>query len=316
MLEKELEKRTSQIRHENTTQLEQEKIRLAKHYDEKEKQLEDAYAVNTKLLDEEINQAIAANEAKHTQKDKESKLQYSRIVSINKELVTKVQKLEKALENVPPELRGTAGELVLQDELEKEFKFDEFKPKEVGVEMADLIQTIVTETGHRLHTPIAYDKKMGDNVTKLDLEKAKRYKVIHNTDHVIIVTAKGFKINRFTEKREGILLVHPIVLIDVARMFRSLIIETERFAKRSEEFESKQTEIYNYVTSLEYNREWELKLDIKSQLNELQSSDDRRHKQISDKRRKLIDRLYELIEKNHTTISDILHDDDKRNDNT
>ena len=186
--------------------------------------------------------------------------------------------------------------------------------QEVGVEMADLIQTIVTETGHRLRTPIAYDKKMGDNVTRLDLEKAKRYKTIHNTDHVIIVTAKGIKINRFTEKREGIILVHPIVLLDVARMIRTLVIETEKYVKNSEAFESKQMEIYNYVTSPEFNREWELKLDIISQLNELQSSEDRHHKQTSDKRRKLIDRLYELLEKNHSTINDILQDYEKRND--
>ncbi len=126
--------------------------------------------------------------------------------------------------------------------------------------------------------------------------------------YVIIVTAKGIRTNRFTEKREGILLVHPIVLMDVSRTIRSLIIETAKYAKNSEELKKAEARIYDYVTSQQYNREWELILDIKSQLDDLQTSDDRRQKQTSEKRTKLVDRLYELINKNHSIISDILQD--------
>jgi hypothetical protein len=49
-----------------------------------------------------------------------------------------VEKLQKTLYNIPPELRGTAGEFVLLDELKKEFGLDEFTPKKVGVAMADI----------------------------------------------------------------------------------------------------------------------------------------------------------------------------------
>jgi len=294
----------------------EKKLQLEKQYSEKEKQLEAAQIENDKLIELKISQAIMQNEVKHRQKEKESELKYSRVESINRELINKVGKLETALNNIPPEFRGTAGELVLQDELHKEFIDDKFMPKKVGIEMADVVQTIVTESGHPLRMPIAYDKKMGDTVTKLDLEKAKRYKTIHNTDYVVIVTAKGVRNNRFTEMREGILLVHPIVLIDVARMLRTLIIQTEKYAKNSEALETKQAEIYDYVTSQEYNRAWELKLDIKSQLDELQTSDDRRHKQTSEKRRKLIDRLYELIDRDHFVIRDILEGDQIEKEDT
>lgn len=311
MLEKELEHRTSQIRQENRTQLEQEKLRLAKHYGEKEKQLEDAHTVNTKLLDEKINQAIAESEAKYIQKDKESELQYSRIVSINKELVEKVEKLEKVLDNIPPELRGTAGELVLQDELQKEFTTDKFTSKKVGVEMADVVQTIVTETGHRLPTPIVYDKKMADRVTSHDINKAKRYKIIHNTDYCIIVTAKGIRTNRFTEEREGILLVHPIALIDVTSRIRHLIVETAKLARNSEALQTKQTMVYNYVTSPVYNREWKIIMDIKFKLDELQMSEDRYHKKTSEKRRQLIENWFDLDDKSHSIVSDILQRNEK-----
>lgn len=289
----------------------EEKLRLQKLFDEKEKQLEIAHAENARAEDEKISQAILQTETKHRQEKKEFELKYSRIECTYKELVDKFEKLEKAWNNIPAELRGTAGELVLQDELQKEFITDKFTLKKVGHEVADVVQTIVTETGNVLATPIAYDKKMGNIVTKLDIEKAKRYKTIHGTDHVLIVTAKGIRTNRFTEKREGILLVHPIVLIDVVRMIRSLIIETEKCAMNSEALKIAEARLYNYVTSPQYNREQEIILDIKSQLDELQTSEDVRQNRSSEKRRKLLARLYEIIDKNKSIIGGIVQGDEK-----
>lgn len=323
MVKKEVEQRTNQIEHQLREKNEieknkailriayEEKLRLQKEYEAKEKQLELTKAKNAELVDEKISQAIMQVEAKYKQKEKESELKHSRILSINKELADKVEKLEKTLDNVPSELRGTAGELVLQDELQREFITDKFMPKKVGVEMADVVHTIVTENGKELRTPIAYDKKMGNFITKLDIDKAKRYKTVHNTDHVIIVTAKGIRNNRFTEKRDGITLVHPIVLLDVARTIRSLIIETSKYEKNSEALKQAETRIYNYVTGPQYNREWQLMLDMKSQLYEIQINEDRRQKQTSEKRSKLLDTLYELIGKNHSIISDLLQGDEK-----
>jgi NTP pyrophosphatase (non-canonical NTP hydrolase) len=78
---------------------------LGKQYEAKEKQLEAGRAEDARLVDERISQAIIQNEAKHKQKEKESELQYSRIVSINQELADKVKSLEKVLDNIPSELR-------------------------------------------------------------------------------------------------------------------------------------------------------------------------------------------------------------------
>ena len=111
--------------------------------------------------------------------------------------------------------------------------------------------------------PIVYDKKMGDAVTKRDIDKAKKYKRIHNTDYSIIVTAKGIRNSRFTEEREGILLVHPIVVIDVCHRIRSFILETSKQANKSTAIDSKQAKVYKYITSDEYNRDTRIKIDMK-----------------------------------------------------
>ena len=65
---------------------------------------------------------------------------------------------------------------MLLEDLRAAFPKDNLVPKTVGVEMPDLVQTIVTESGETIRTPIIWDMKTGENITPKDIEKAKRYK--------------------------------------------------------------------------------------------------------------------------------------------
>jgi len=159
--------------------------------------------------------------------------------------------------------------------------------------MADAVQVVVTEMGERINTPIVYDRKMGDTVTKSDLEKAKNYKTIHNTDYSIIVTTKGIRNSHFTEKREGILLVHPMVLIDVAKRIRSFIIEASKQEKSNTAIDSKQAKIYKFVTSAEYNRNVRMKIGIKSDLDEIQRKEEDYHRTVWHRRKEFVDKWFE-----------------------
>lgn len=130
---------------------------------------------------ENIKQAVNQNEAQHLQIEKEYQLKLKRLES-------QLEKQQKIIDSTAPELRGTAGEFVLRDLLQNEFRSDNFTSKKTGISMSDIIQTIVTETGETIPTPIVYDVKKGDNVTKSDIAKAKYYMSVHNTHHSIIVT--------------------------------------------------------------------------------------------------------------------------------
>jgi hypothetical protein len=57
------------------------------------------------------------------------------------------------LDTIAPERRGTAGEIILFDDLHAAFPQDRLMPKIVGKEMPDIIQTIVAENGERIATP-------------------------------------------------------------------------------------------------------------------------------------------------------------------
>jgi hypothetical protein len=264
---------------------------------------------NTNLIDGRIRQAVTDVEARYKQSEEQFKLQHARIEADNKKLMDQVEKLQKTLDNIPAEVRGTAGEFILVDELKKQFVRDEIKPKRVGVSMADAIQIIVTEDGGRINTPIVYDRKMGDTVTRSDLEKAKKYKTIHNTDYSIIVTARGIRNNHFTEEREGVLLVHPMVLIDIAKRIRSFIIEASKQDKSYIAMDSKQAKIYKFITSAEFNRDVRIKMGLKSDLDEMQRKEEDYHRTMWHKRKNFLDKWFELDHNNERIISDIIECD-------
>jgi Uncharacterized protein conserved in bacteria (DUF2130) len=182
-------------------------------------------------IDEKIKEAIESRET-------EFNLQISRIQKQNGDLVDQMEKLQQTLENVPPEFRGTAGELMLLEDLRVAFPKDNLVPKTVGVEMPDVVQTIVTESGESIRTPIIWDMKTGENITPKDIEKAKRYKEKYDTDYCIVVTAKGIttkdsKTYRtgIIGKRDNVLLAHPNIAIAVAELTRNFVIEKAQLVK-------------------------------------------------------------------------------------
>jgi hypothetical protein len=286
-------------------------VKYSRELEEKDRQIEQARLENTDRIDEMIRQAISNNELKYRQKDAERELHHSRIEADNKKLLDQVEKLQKTLDNIPPELRGTASEFVLLDELKKEFPEDDLRAKTVGVRMADVVQTIVMDTRQKLAIPIVYDRKTGENITKLDITKAKNYKTIHNTDYSIIVTEKGIPNNRLTEDREGVLLVHPRIVIDIARRIRNFLIEISKQKQSHKGRQSKQSKLYEYFTSAEYYRDIQAATEAKEKLDELQRKEEEYHKSIWNRREELVERWFEIHRKNEEIVSDISQEEDQ-----
>jgi hypothetical protein len=133
-----------------------------------------------------------------------------------------VEEQKKKIENMSSEFRGTRGEIHLLDILQSAFPNDKLVPKKVGVDMADVIQTVVTENGEKTAPPIVWDRKTPDKITPKDICKAKNYKTNHNTDYSVIVTERGITTkdshNTVFGMREGIYLVHPTAVVDIARI--------------------------------------------------------------------------------------------------
>jgi hypothetical protein len=302
----ERQKESDRVRVEERTKL---ALKHSQELAEKDKQIELAKLQVDRIVEEKITQAIVYNEDKHKQREKEFELQRTRMQNDNRELMERAEKLQKTLDNIPVELRGTASEFVLLDELTEEFPDDEITPKTVGKAMADVVQVVVTETGERISTPIVYDRKTGESIKPSDIEKAKNYKRIHKTDYCLIVADKGIKNNRLTEEREGILLVHRTIVLDIAKRIRHFLIETSRQARTNEGRNSKQEKLYEYFTSLEYTRDVQEKLETRSKLDDLQRREEKYHKDTWSKRKDLVERWSDLDRKDARRTKDITEED-------
>ena len=155
--------------------------------------------------------------------------------------------------------------------------------------MGDIVQKIRT-TSASLEMPIVYDNKQAESVTAKDIEKAKKYKDVHATDYVIIVSSnlpkKDVKNGLFGEK-EGILLCHPCIVVDVAKQIRRAIIEIGKQSESRKDRENKESKLYDYIRSSEFTSTVEKLHDIYQKAADLQDSEEKAHTRLWRERRKL-----------------------------
>jgi hypothetical protein len=189
-------------------------------------------------------------------------------------------------------------------------------PKTVGVEMPDVVQTVVTESGERIRTPIIWDMKTGENITPKNIEKAKRYKEKYDTDYCIVVTAKGIttkdsKIYRtgIIGKRENVLLAHPNIAIAVAELTRNFVIEKAQLVKNNNGRVSKQMKLYDYITSSARFRKMREKIEKRLNLDELQTKEEAYVKRTWNDRKKLIQDWYDLDREDQDNLNAITQEE-------
>ena len=204
-----------------------------------------------------------------------------------------VEELRKSLAQSQSELKGEIGEIDLYAAITHAFPDDFFRRQKRGVSMGDIIQQIRISSG-AIDVPIVYDNKKASTITKNDLEKAKKYKKIHGTNYVIIVSnnlPKNSIPNGLYGERDGIILVHPSILIEVIRQIRSGIIEISRLSKSKEDQKVKQFKLYKYVISSEFTMILENLTQINEKLYNLQNKEEKDHNLLWKNRKLLHDQL-------------------------
>jgi len=233
---------------------------------EKERGLSDLRNIFEQLIlqkEEQIklirNEQITYKERYEKEADKRFEDEISRLTNIIKEKDFQMQRakdeaemIRKKLTKNQSELTGEVGENNLYDRLREGFKEEEdfFERNKRGTAMGDIIHYIKTPNGI-LETKIVYDNKSSFTVTSSDIEKAKGYKKIHNTNYVIIVSSnlpKEIK-NGLIGRKEGITLVHSSIVVEIVKLIRHDIIKLSNHSKSKEEKESKEAELYDFIIS-------------------------------------------------------------------
>ncbi len=204
-----------------------------------------------------------------------------------------VDGLKRKITQAKPGPAGGAGELDLYATLTHAFANDFFRRQKKGTSSGDLIQQIRTPTGS-LDTLIVYDNRAAATVTKKDVEKAKKYKKIHGTNYVIIVSSslpKRSVPNGIFGEMDGVLLVHHSIITEVARHIRTGIIEISKLSKSKEDQEAKQSRLYEYIISGEFSMMLESLYAISGQLASIQTREEKDHETLWKTRKSLYGQL-------------------------
>lgn len=204
-----------------------------------------------------------------------------------------IETLKKQLIRNQSELKGEAGEIDLYAKLTQSFPEDLFRRQKRGISTGDIIQQIRIRN-MSVTMPIVYDNKVVNQVSKKDIEKAKKYKKIHTTNYVLIVSVnlpKNSVPNGLLGEKEGILLVHPSIVVDVVKQIRMGIVEISKTSKTREDRDTKESKLYNYVTSSDFSLNIESIARINEELYLIQNKEERDHQVLWKKRKELVENL-------------------------
>ncbi len=91
--------------------------------------------------------------------------------------------------------------------------------------------------------------------------------------------------------RDGILLVHPSIVTEVARQIRTGIIEVSKLSISKDDQKSKQAKLYQYVMSAEFSMILEDVSGIDEKLYSLQTKEEKDHSTLWKTRKDLYDQL-------------------------
>lgn len=220
-----------------------------------------------------------------------------------------VEKLRNQTKHTQPELKGEAGEINLYSMLETGFKDDVFERQKRGISSGDIIQRIRTTSG-LLETPIVFDNKESQNITKSDIEKAKRYKIIHKTNYVILVSKNLPKKECGTGvigEREGILLIDPSVVIAVTAQIRKFLIELSREKLSQKDRNSKEAKMFSFITSSEITGNLNSLSEIYIKMNDLQIKEQKEHQNQWRNEKKFLEEIRQIYIDLTGGIDSIIH---------
>lgn len=162
-----------------------------------------------------------------------------------------------------------------------------------------------------MDTPIVYDNKAANTVTKADIIKARKYQKMHGTNYVLIVSSNLPKTsvpNELLGEKEGIILVHPSIVVEVSKRIRDGIIEISKLSLGKEDRQEKQDKLYQYIMSQEFSLVLKSLSDLNEKLYNLQSKEEKDHQTLWKNRKSLQEELLKTYNELSSGIESIIQD--------
>jgi hypothetical protein len=182
-----------------------------------------------------------------TKFDKERNKNKSKIGNLEKE----VSKLNRQIESIQAEERGSLKEAEIFGILEQSFRLDIFERVGRGRAGADIIHHVRNRRGDELGK-IVYEIKDTQSWQNKFIEKAKTYRKKYETPHIIIVTNAFPKHEQGFTVRDGILIVNKNLVRWIAEILRNSVEEIHASEASQKGIDKKMSQLYSYISSPEF----------------------------------------------------------------
>jgi hypothetical protein len=167
-----------------------------------------------------------------------------------------IEELKRKSEQGSMQLQGESQEVLLEEILKENFRFDIINEVGKGVEGADCIQIVRTSNGAQCGN-IIYESKNAKHWKNEWLEKLKNDKRSKSADIAILVTTVFPKdMDKFGEK-DGVWICKFSEVVGVASIIRAGILKVYDIQKSQEGKGDKMQMLYDFLTGLEFRGQME-----------------------------------------------------------
>ncbi len=217
-------------------------------------------------------------------------------------LQLKTEELTTQLKRTQSELKGEIGEINLFEILTKAFTNDRFIRQSRGISSADIVQQLRKNNGILIDSKIIFDNKNVVGIRSQDIEKMKKYMDEHKTDQAIIVSRvlpKTDVKNGYFGQKDGVLLVHPDIVVEIVGLIRRALIKISNLNADFKNQDLIQGKLFGYIRSSEFTNQVQKIYDLHKELYSIQDKEERAHNILWKDRKQ----LYETLKRIYLSIS-------------
>jgi hypothetical protein len=207
--------------------------KLATQMEEFNASVEASLKVQREVLDKAKDDAVNAEKA--------------RAFEENQKLTSKVNDLQRALENKTAEELGEGAEIDLCDALKKEFAGDDIQRIPKGTPGADIMHVVML-SGKKCGT-IIYDSKNHNQFRWEHVTKLRADQLAAQAEHAILSTRKFPQGTRQLHLHDGVLLANPARVVLIATMIRQHLLQLHAQRVSDIERDSKTAALYEFIIS-------------------------------------------------------------------
>lgn len=162
-------------------------------------------------------------------------------------LTSKVEELQRTLDNKTAEELGEGAEIDLYEALKAEFEDDKIERINKGQPGADILHTVVRngkECGSILYDSKNHNAWRNEFVTKLAKDQ-----MAAKADHAVLCSRKLPAGARQLHVQDNVILANPARVIALVRILRTHLVDTHTLRMSNEERTKKTAALYDFITS-------------------------------------------------------------------